>query len=71
LTESALHATPRNLVLGNPMNAQHDGIECGDTPWAGRPAYSAPRLQRLGQVSELTKANAGGTVTFDGSAYSS
>ncbi len=51
------------------MNVQNDSIESGGTPCAGRQTYSAPRLQRLGRVSELTEANA--TQAFDGNGYAS
>ncbi|MDP3376726.1 MAG: lasso RiPP family leader peptide-containing protein [Brevundimonas sp.] len=51
------------------MNAQNDSIECGDTHLAEHPTYSAPRLQRLGRVSELTEANS--AQAFDGNGYAS
>ncbi len=53
------------------MNTQHDSIESGDTRSPQRPTYSAPRLQRLGRVSEITQINAGGITNFDGADYSS
>ena len=55
--------------LGTAMNAQHNSIESGNPQSAERPTYSAPRLQRLGRVSELTEA--GSIQTFDGNAYAS
>jgi hypothetical protein len=51
------------------MNVQHDGIEFGDTRPTSHRAYSAPRLQRLGRVSELTEINA--SQTWDGNGYAS
>lgn len=42
------------------MNAQHHSIESGDTHPAKRRTYCAPRLQRLGRVSELTQNGGGG-----------
>ncbi|WP_369292701.1 lasso RiPP family leader peptide-containing protein [Brevundimonas sp.] len=54
------------------MNTHHDRIESGNTRSAERPTYSAPRLQRLGRVSELTQLNSSPNPTFfDGSAYTS
>jgi hypothetical protein len=51
------------------MNTQHDSIDAGNTPSAERPTYSAPRLQRLGRVSELTEINS--NQAFDGGGYAS
>ncbi len=64
------YGTDQKLVQGRPMNTQHDNIERGDTQSANRPTYSAPRLQRLGRVSDVTRnvigpagADAGGYVS--------
>lgn len=51
------------------MNAKHNSISAGDPRSPQRPTYSAPRLQRLGRVSELTQAGPNGTNAYDGAAY--
>lgn len=51
------------------MTDKRDGIGFPDKGSFRRPAYSAPRLQRLGRVSELTEINS--NQAFDGGGYAS
>lgn len=62
------YGTDQKLVQGSPMNAQHDSIESGNTQLANRSTYSAPRLQRLGRVSDVTR-NVIGPVGADAGGY--
>ncbi len=44
------------------MTDKRDGIGFPDKGSFRRPAYSAPRLQRLGRVSDMTRNNGGPVV---------